>query len=117
MLSNKARSALYDIRHNILAARRFTAGLTFEQFKQSDLHFYAVMRALEIVSEASRRLPEGFRHRHPELPWKQIMGIGNVFRHDYDDVVETIVWETTHHGLGPLLAVVVAEVEALDLKP
>ncbi len=117
MLSNKARSALYDIRHNILAARCFTAGLTFEQFKQSDLHFYAVMRALEIVSEASRRLPEGFRHRRPELPWKQIMGIGNVLRHDYDNVVETIVWETTHHGLGPLLAVVVAEIEALDPKP
>jgi hypothetical protein len=42
MLSNKALSALYNIRHNILAARRFTAAVTFEQFKQSDLHFYAV---------------------------------------------------------------------------
>ena len=50
MLSNRAQSALYNIRHNILAARRFTADITFEEFKQSDLHFYAVMRALEIVS-------------------------------------------------------------------
>jgi uncharacterized protein with HEPN domain len=87
MLSNKAQSALYNIRHNILAAQRFTVGLTFEQFKQSDLHFYAIIRAREIVSEASRRLPESFRQRHPELPWKQIMGIGNVLRHDYDNVV------------------------------
>jgi uncharacterized protein with HEPN domain len=117
MLSNKAQLALYNIRHNILAARRFTAGLTFEQFKQSDLHFYAVMRALEIVSEASRRLPESFRHKHSQLPWKQIMGIGNVLRHDYDNVVETIVWETTREGLDPLLTVVVAEIEALDRKP
>jgi len=117
MLSNKAQSALYNIRHNILAARRFTADITFEEFKQSDLHFYAVMRALEIVYEASRRLPEGFRHKHPQLPWKQIMGIGNVLRHDYDNVVETIVWETTHKGLDPLLAVVVAEIEAFDPKP
>jgi uncharacterized protein with HEPN domain len=114
MLSNRAQSALYNIRHNILAAQRFTAGLTFEQFKQSDLHFYAVMRALEIVSEAARRLPESFRDKHPELPWKQIMGIGNVLRHDYDNVVETIVWETTTHGLWPLLAVVASEIEALD---
>jgi len=116
MLSNKAQSALYDIRHNILAARRFTADVTFEQFTQSDLHFYAVVRALEIVSEAARRLPESFRDKHPELPWKQIMGIGNVLRHDCDTVVETIVWETTHKRLGPLLAVVVSEIEALDSR-
>jgi len=73
-------------------------------------------RARAIVSEASRRLPESFRHKHPELPWKQIMGIGNVLRHDYDTVVDAIVWETTHEGLGPLPAVVVAEIEALDPK-
>lgn len=117
MLSNKAQSALYNIRDNILAARRFTADLTLEQFKQSDLHFYAVVRALEIVSEAARRLPENFRNKHPELPWKQIMGIGNVLRHDYDNVVETIVWEAIRDSLEPLLAVVVAEIETLNEKP
>jgi uncharacterized protein with HEPN domain len=41
MLSKKAQLALMDIRDNILAAKRFTDGLSFDQFKQSDLHFYA----------------------------------------------------------------------------
>jgi len=91
MLSNKEQAALLDIHHNILAAQRFTAGLSLDRFKNSDLHFYAVSRALEIISEASRRLPESFREKHAHLPWKQIMGIGNVFRHNYDNVVETIV--------------------------
>lgn len=98
MHSNKTQSALYNIRHNVLAAQRFTAGVTFEQFKQSELHFYAVTRALKIVSEAARRLPDSLRQAHPELPWKQIMGIGNVLRHDYDNVVETIVCETTQEN-------------------
>ena len=114
MLSNKAQLALMDIRDNILAARRFTEGLSFDQFKQSDLHFYAVTRALEIVSEAARRLPASLRERHESLPWKQIMGIGNVLRHNYDNAVETIIWETTHTHLGLLLAVVVREIEAFD---
>ena len=81
------------------------------------MHFYAVTRALEIVSEASRRMPDSFRQKHALLPWKQIMGIGNVLRHDYDNVVETIVWETVHTYLAPLLAVAVAEIEAFESKP
>ena len=104
MLSNKAQLALMDIRDNILAAKRFT-------------DVYAVTRALEIVSEAARRLPASFRERHASLPWKQIMGIGNVLRHNYENVVETIIWETTHTHLAPLLAVVVAEIEAFDGEP
>ena len=114
MLSSKARSALFDIRHNILAAESFTTGISFEEFRNSELHFYAVTRALEIVSEASRRLPESFRQKHAALPWKQIMGIGNVLRHDYDDVAEAIVWETVRERLAPLLGVVAAEIAAFE---
>jgi uncharacterized protein with HEPN domain len=117
MLSNKAQLALLDIRHNILAAQRFTRDLSFEQFKSSDLHFYAATRALEIVSEAVRRLPDSLLERHACLPWKQIMGIGNVLRHNYDNVVETIVWETVQNDLARLLAVVAAEIDAIEGKP
>ena len=45
------------------------------------------------------------------------MGIGNVLRYDYDNVVEAIVWKTTRDGLEPLLAAIVAEIETLDAKP
>ena len=114
MLSDKAQLALLDIRHNILAAERFIEGLSFEEFIASDLHFYAVSRALEIISEAVRRLPDSFRDKHAVLPWKKIMGIGNVFRHSYDTVVETIVWETARDHLKPLLVVVSEEIESFD---
>jgi uncharacterized protein with HEPN domain len=114
MLSNKARSALFDIRHNILAAESFTTGLFFEEFKHSELHFYAVMRALGIISEASRRLPESFREKHAALPWKQIKDIGNVLRREYDDSLEAMVWEIVRKRLAPLLAVVAAEIAAFE---
>jgi len=76
MLSEKAIMALFDIRDNIFAAQRFTAGFSFDQFRDSQLHFYAVTRALEIISEASKRLPDEVCARHPELPWQDMRDAG-----------------------------------------
>jgi uncharacterized protein with HEPN domain len=117
MLSEKARLALSDIRYNIFVARGFLNGLTFDYFKQSIIHVYAVTRALEIISEAARRLPPSFRERHGDLPWKKIMGIGNILRHNYDDVLETFLWDAVHNSLGPLLAIVTAEMSIFEDDP
>jgi uncharacterized protein with HEPN domain len=111
MLSDRARLALLDMRDNIRLCRQFIEGCTPEAFKQDRMIFYAVTRALEIVSEASRRLPEGLRERHPHLPWRANMDVGNVYRHAYDNVAEEYVWRTVTHSLDPLLAVVIEEIE------
>ena len=57
MLSDRARLALYDIRDNIRLARQFIEGVSIEVFKEDRMRFYATTRALEIISEATRRLP------------------------------------------------------------
>jgi uncharacterized protein with HEPN domain len=74
-------------------------------------------RCLEIISEASRRLPQGLRNRHPELPWRAIMGAGNVYGHDYDNVAEEIVWQTVQQNLAPLLAAVEGELTRFSENP
>jgi len=51
------RRWLGDIRHNIVMAEGFVAGTTYATFKDDNLRLYAVTRCLEIISEASRRLP------------------------------------------------------------
>ncbi len=73
---------LYDIRDNARLAQEWTATHTCESFEADQLLFYAVTRSLEIVSEASRRIPQEIRDRHPELPWQKIMGVGNVYRRE-----------------------------------
>jgi hypothetical protein len=78
MLSNRARLALTDIRENICLAKEFAAGLSVEALKTDRRTFYAVTRCLEIISEAARRLPQSLRNRHPELPWRAIMGAGRL---------------------------------------
>ena|SRR5215471_204538 len=107
--SDRAGLALTDIRDNARLAQEFVAGMSAEDFSEDRRTFYAVTRCLEIVSEAARRLPSELRDRHPELPWRAIMGVGNVYRHDYDNVDEDMVWRTVQRSLEPLLAVVEEE--------
>ena len=83
MLSDTARDALYDIRDHAIYAAEFVAGMDFGTFEQDRKTFFAATRALEIVSEAARRLPEELRARHPDLPWRAIMGSGNIYRHNH----------------------------------
>jgi uncharacterized protein with HEPN domain len=113
MSSDQTRQALWDIRDNGKLARDFVKGLTFETFQDDRRSFYAVTRAREIVSEAARRLPPESRDRHPQLPWRAIMGVGNVYRLNYDLVAEEYVWRTVHEGLPALLAVIDAEISRL----
>ncbi len=115
MHSETVKLALYDIRDNVLLAREFVENLTCQGFSESRLHVYAVTRALEIISEASRRLPDDLRDRHPELPWRSIRDVGNFYRHQYDNVAASYVWETVTVHLLPLLAAVVAEIDRLEV--
>lgn len=100
---------LNDIRHNIHLARRFTEGLTYDAFRGDDLRFYAVTRCLEIISEASRRLPAELKARHPNIPWMEMAGAGNVYRHEYEDVQQRLVWGTLQNRFPALLAVIEQE--------
>ena len=76
MRSDPERSALLDILHNIALAEAFTQDQTFESFRDDLMRLYAVTRCLEIVSEASRRLSDALKHRHPEVAWGQMAGAG-----------------------------------------
>jgi uncharacterized protein with HEPN domain len=112
MRSNSPYVPLWDIQRNIELAQSFIEGFTYETFQADRRTVYAVTRCLEIISEASRRIPADIKARHPELPWPDIAGAGNVYRHDYEDVLDQIVWQTAH-GLEPLAHIVRAELARL----
>jgi uncharacterized protein with HEPN domain len=104
MPSDPARAALRDILHHIDLANGFVRGFTAATFKNDLRSVYAVTRCLEIISEASRRLPDELKARHPEIAWRQMAAAGNVYRHDYEDVAAQFVWDTVERGLPPLKA-------------
>lgn len=116
MPSERVEAALNAILRNIELAKHFKRDLTFPQFKADILTLYATTRALEIISEASRRLPTDMKEKHPALSWRNIADSGNVYRHGYDIVVAEIIWQTVETGLDPLAEVVRSEIEKLNAR-
>lgn len=103
---DKEAAALRDIQDNIEAIQGFVAGLDLEAFKSNRLLFYGVVRGLEIVSEASRKVSPQLKALHPTIDWQQIADAGNVYRHMYGLVKPSRVWETVRDHLPVLLSVV-----------
>jgi uncharacterized protein with HEPN domain len=58
-------------------------------------------------------LPEDLKARHPSIPWKEMAGAGNVYRHDYESVEAYDVWITIQDHLPALRAVIDAELAVL----
>jgi uncharacterized protein with HEPN domain len=87
------RVPLTDMRDAIRRIDRYTKGETAASFGNNELVRDAVERCIEIISEASRRIPSDLKARHPEIPWRKVAGVGNVFRHEYDEVYPPLVWE------------------------
>lgn len=114
MLSKAEVAALRDILHHIDLAQQFTLGIERHFFLDDTRTVYAVTRCLEIISEASRRLPNSLKVRHPHIPWRQMAGAGNVYRHDYEDVAARFVWDTVQRDLPPLRVVIQHEIDRLD---
>ena len=114
MPSESASAPLRDILHHIDLAVQFAEGHDRNTFKADLRTVYAVTRCLEIISEASRRLPDELKVRHPSIAWRQMAAAGNIYRHDYEDVAARLVWETLRQSLPPLRAVIEQELRRLN---
>jgi len=111
MPSKNPVQRLCDIVENIDAIEAFTARMDFATFAADRKTVYAVVRALEIISEASRRLPDELKGRHPDVDWLAVSAAGNIYRHEYEAVDERLVWHTVRHSLGTLRQVAAMELE------
>jgi len=83
-------------------AARYTAGLTFDDFAANSEKQDAVVRRLVVIGEAVKGLPEPFRARYPEVPWRSIAGARDVLVHEYFRVDLELAWEMVQHDLPEL---------------
>lgn len=112
MLSERERGALGDMLRHIDLAQRFVQNLDEEGLGNNLQALYAVIRSLEIISEASRRLSDELKARHPDIPWRDMAAAGNFYRHNYEDVTPRRVWKTLQEHLPPLRAAIDRELKA-----
>lgn len=81
---------------------RYTKGKNFEDFIADDMMYYAVVKNIEILGEASNMLTEEFRQAHPKTLWKQVNGMRNYIVHEYFQVDNNVVWDVITNDL-PIL--------------
>ena len=104
---------LLDIRDAISGIHDVTAGTSFDGFANSWGVHRAVERGLEIISEASRHIPDDMKAPAPDIPWRQIAAIGNLLRHDYQRADVMAKWNIIEEHLPPLaVAITQPTVEA-----
>lgn len=85
---------LKDLLDAMDKAQSFVTGMDYETFKDDDKTLFAVVRALEIVGEAVKHIPDSVREKNHEIPWKDMAGMRDVLIHDYFGVDAQTVWLT-----------------------
>ncbi|MEA2893347.1 MAG: hypothetical protein QOI05_4140 [Bradyrhizobium sp.] len=101
-----------DIIEAIDNIRSILDGASLKAFEGDWQKRWLVERGLEIISEASRHLPETVKAVHPEIPWLKVAGIGNVLRHSYDRIAPDILWKLAQDDLSTLYDVCCGEYRA-----
>lgn len=67
---------------------------------------YAIVHSIQIIGEAARRVSEEYREMHPEIPWRNIIGMRNQLVHKYDDVDLDVVWRVVQREIPELIALI-----------
>lgn len=104
---------LEDIATAMDSAMDFVQDMNVRSFKADLKTVYAVTRALEVMGEAAKRVPEAVRMRHPAIPWRLMAGMRDRLIHQYDVVDLDILWQTVTDDLpmvqAPLAALIHTE--------
>jgi uncharacterized protein with HEPN domain len=104
---------LADIHSAIKKVRQFIQGITFEEFTSDDKTVFAVTRGLEIIGEATKRIPPSVRDLYPEVPWREMAGMRDKLTHNYFGVNLIVLWKTATEDLPnvePAISRIVAEI-------
>jgi uncharacterized protein with HEPN domain len=97
-LADRVRHILEAILH----IERALADTGYEQFAGDLFLRLAVERLLEIISEASRKIPADVKAKEPDIAWQQMADLGNRLRHAYHQIEPEILWRIANEDLAPL---------------
>lgn len=93
---------LNDIMEMIADIRDFTKGMSYEDLDDDRKTLFAVIRCLEVLGEAVKKIPENIKNEYPEIPWQEIAGMRDKLIHEYFGVDIETIWDTIQEDLSPL---------------
>ncbi len=103
-----------DIIENIEAVERFTANMDLRGFAEADQTIRAVKYSLLVISEAATKLGDLAADLCPAIPWREVRGLGNRLRHDYQSMDVVRIWRVVERDLPPLKAACLDALRILD---
>jgi uncharacterized protein with HEPN domain len=107
---------LGDILDALEKIKGFIEGMSFKQFTADTKTSFAVVRAFEIVGEATKRLPAELKDRSRYLPWKEMAGMRDRLIHDYIGVDLLVVWRAATEEAPALELQIRALLETPDVS-
>ncbi len=96
---------LVDMLESAKKALEFVEGMGYEEFASDEKTQFAVVRALEIIGEAAKKVPADMREAYPEIPWREIAGTRDKLIYDYIGVNLSVVWRMIQDDLPPLIEI------------
>lgn len=93
---------LEDIIVSMDKVKKFTENISYQNFIRDEKTIFAVVRALEIIGEGVKNIPEVLRNKYPEIPWKDMAGMRDKLIHEYFGVKLDIVWNTVKSEIPDL---------------
>lgn len=90
---------LQDILENAAKALEFVQGMSEDEFLEDDKTIFAVIRALEVMGEAAKNVPDNIRNKHKQIPWRDIAGMRDKLIHHYFGVDLKTVWKTINQDI------------------
>lgn len=103
-----------DILDSIKDALAFASGMSQAEFEEDKKTLYAVVRSLEVMGEASKRIPESVQKKYPKIPWKKMIATRDKLIHGYSGIEKAVIWEVIKADLPPLLPPVEKMVRELE---
>ena len=103
MSKRTAKILLQDVQIALERVLHYTRGIDFKEFEKDTMRVDAVVRNLEIIGEAVRRLPDEFKESHCEILWHRIAGMRNRIVHDYFGIDNGIIWQVIQTDAPKLL--------------
>jgi len=93
-MKRKFGDYIQDIIETMDKVMGFVKDISYSQFIKDEKTIFAVVRALEIIGEAVKNIPEEIRKKYPEIHWKGMAGMRDKLIHEYFGVDFKFVWET-----------------------